>query len=76
MESKSSVKISCEQCNLPFWLEEQLKKRSVTYKWRETFNCTHFQKDFVRGNRFRMHEHTCEKNTEKKNALRKYSTFM
>ena len=71
MASKSTVKIRCQQCNLPFWSEEQLKKHAVTHKRRKSFNCTHCQKGFVRGNRLKMHERTCEKNPEKTNEVRK-----
>ena len=76
MAYKSLAKIGCGQCNLPFWLEEQLKKHSVTKKIRKTCNCTYCQKVFVRGNRLKMHQRTCERNTAKKNKVRKYSTDM
>ena len=76
MAYKSLAKIGCGQCNLPFWLEEQLKKHSVTKKIRKTCNCTYCQKVFVHENRLKMHKRTCEKNPEKKNCARKYSSIM
>ena len=48
----------------------------MTHKRRKTFNCTHCQKVFVRGDRLKMHERTCEKNPEKKNSAQKYSAVM
>ena len=70
MASKFSVKIRCGQCNLPFWSEEQLQKHLVTHKRRKTFFCTYCGKGFVRGDRLKMHERTCDKNPVKKNAQR------
>ena len=76
MTSKSSVKIRCGQCNLPFWSEEQLKKHTMTHKRRKTFSCTYCKKGFVRGERLKMHERTCEKNPERKIKVGKYSAVM
>ena len=76
MTSKSSLKIRCGQCNLPFWSEEQLKKHAVTHRRRKMFNCTYCNKGFVRGERLKMHERTCEKNPEGKIKVGKYSAVM
>ena len=74
VESKSSVKIRCGKCNLPFLSKEQLKRHAATHKRRETFDCSHWQKGFVRGEP--LHERTCEKKPERKNKVGKYSAVM
>ena len=76
MASKSSLKIRCGQCNLPFWSEEQLKKHAVTHRRRKMFNCTYCKKGFVRGDHLNMHECTCEKNLKMQIKGQKYSTIM
>ena len=70
MASNATAKISCGQCNLPFWSEEQLQKHLVTHKRRKTFFCTYCEKGFVRGDRLKMHERSCDKNPVKKNTQR------
>ena len=76
MKSKSSVKIRCRQCNLPFWSVKQLKKHAVTRKRRKTFSCTYCKKGFVHVERLKMYQGTCEKNPDIKSKLGKYSVVM
>ena len=62
---REHVKIRCEECNLPFWSEEQLEKHSAAHIRRKTYLCTHCQKGFARADRLKMHERTCDKNPAK-----------
>ena len=56
------VKIRCEECHLPFWSAEQLEKHLVTHQRRKNFFCVHCKKGFVRADRLKMHEGSCDKN--------------
>ena len=48
----------------------------MTHKRRKTFNCTYCKKGFVRGERLKRHERTCERSPERKRKVVKYSEVM
>ena len=61
------VKIRCNECDLPFWTHDQLKKHSATHTRRKKLMCSHCTKRFSRSDHLKMHMRSCDKNKSKYN---------
>ena len=55
----------CEIRNLPFWNEEQLRQHIGWHKCSKTFPCTYCGRGFVKNERRKLHEQTCDNNSHR-----------
>ena len=58
----------CEICNLPFWNEEQLRQHIGWHNCSKTFTCTHCGRGFVKNERRKLHEKTCDNNSHRQHC--------
>ena len=55
----------CEICNLPFWNEEQIRQHIGWHNCSKNFTCTHWDEDFFKKERRKLHEQMCDNNSHR-----------